>query len=111
MDPTPPELADEARLTTGEYEAVHMAVHSVLSPPWTLNSLFEERDALVVEVEGGYEWSAPELSNDLECRTTFARIWPLLPPRVRAVRQPELDGIDERFRKSTVEWPGQGEPG
>jgi hypothetical protein len=111
MDPMPPELAEEVRLTADEYDAVHAAVHSGLGPPRTLNSLFEAWDALVVEVEEGYGWSAPELSNDLECRTALARIWPLLPPRVRAIRQPELDGIDERFRSSTVGWPGPDDLG
>ncbi|WP_338693948.1 hypothetical protein V2W30_04915 [Streptomyces sp. Q6] len=111
MDRVSPEMADEVRLTVDEYAAVHTAVRSALGPAWTLNSLFEAWGALVADVEEGYGWSAPELANDLECRTALARIWRLLPPRVRAIRQPELDGIDERFRSSTVGWPGQGDRG
>ncbi|MFI1450905.1 hypothetical protein [Streptomyces virginiae] len=48
--------------------------------PCTPNSLFEQWDALVREVDEGYGWSAPELANDLWCRSALDRIWPSLPP-------------------------------
>ncbi|MFD8790768.1 hypothetical protein [Streptomyces vinaceus] len=112
MDPIAPESADEVFLTAEEYEAVHAAVRTVAGSrgagqPQTLNSLFEQWDELVHEVEEGYGWSAPELSNDLGCRTALAHVWRLLPPRVRAIRQPELDAIDLRFHATTVGWPGR----
>lgn len=111
MDPIAPESADEVFLTAEEYEAVREAVRTVAGStgtrhPQTLNSLLEQWNELVDEVEEGYGWSAPELSNELECRTALARLWRLLPPRVRAVRQSELDEIDRRFRSTTVGWPG-----
>ncbi|MET9693442.1 hypothetical protein ABZY81_34225 [Streptomyces sp. NPDC006514] len=98
-------------LTAQEYEAVHEAVRTVAGSRGTrqlqtLNSFLEQWNELVHEVEEGYGWSAPELSNDLGCRTALAHLWRLLPPRVRAVRQPELDAIDARFRSATVGWPG-----
>ncbi|MFE5773071.1 hypothetical protein ACFQ7O_32495 [Streptomyces sp. NPDC056485] len=112
MDPLAPESADEVFLTAEEYEAVHAAVRTVAGArgsgqPRTLNALLEQWNELVHEVEEGYGWSAPELSNDLWCRTALAQIWTLLPPRVRAIRQPELDEIDRRFHASTVGWPGR----
>lgn len=111
MDPIAPQSADEVFLTAEEYEAVHAAVRTVAGSrgagrPRTLNSLFEYWDELVHEVEEGYGWSAPELRNDLGCRTALAHAWRLLPPRVRAIRQPELDAIDRRFHASTVGRPG-----
>lgn len=112
MDPIAPESADEVFLTAEEYGAVHAAVRTVAGArgsgqPWKLNALLEQWKELVHEVEDGYGWSAPELSNDLGCRTALAQIWRLLPPRVRAIRQPQLDEIDRRFHASTVGWPGR----
>lgn len=77
----------------------------------SLNSLLAQWNALVNDVEEGYSWCAPELSNDLSCRNTLARVWPLLPSRVRTIRQPELDGIDDRYRRATIPWPGRPEQG
>ncbi|MFI2508769.1 hypothetical protein [Streptomyces sp. NPDC018972] len=77
----------------------------------SLNSLLAQWSALVNDVEEGYSWCAPELSNDLSCRDALARVWPLLSPRVRTVRQPELDGIDDRYRRATIPWPGRPEQG
>lgn len=95
-----------------DWEAVHAAVRTVAGARGsgqlrTLNALLEQWNELVHEVEEGYGWSAPELLNDLECRTALAQIWRLLPPRVRAIRQPELDEIDRRFHATTVGWPGR----
>lgn len=115
MDPIAPESADEPFLTAEEYEAVREAVRTVAGSsgarqPRTPNSLLEQWNELVDEVEEGYGWSAPELANDLGCRTALARLWRLLPPRVRAVRQRELEEIDRRFRSATVDWPGHDDP-
>ncbi|QXE34989.1 hypothetical protein KQY30_12630 [Streptomyces sp. GMY02] len=51
--------------------------------------------------------AAPDLINDLWCRSALARGWHLLPPRVRAIRDPELHAIDQRFRRATVGRPGR----
>ncbi|MFB6820179.1 hypothetical protein ACFCXA_01130 [Streptomyces virginiae] len=112
MHPASPEPTEEVLPTAEEYEAVRAALRTVARPgtdglPCTLNSLFEQWDALVREVEEGYGWSAPELSNDLWCRSVLARIWPSLPPRLQAVRRAELDEIDRRFHNATVGRPGQ----
>ncbi|MFI8266632.1 hypothetical protein [Streptomyces sp. NPDC085665] len=114
MDPIAPRPADEVFLTAEEYEAVHAAVRTTAGSRGagqtrTLNLLLEQWNEVVHEVDEGYGWSAPELSDDLACRTALARLWRLLPPRVRAIRQPELDEIDRRFHSTTVGWPGRNE--
>ncbi|AVT36907.1 hypothetical protein [Plantactinospora sp. BB1] len=107
-----PEPADEVVLTAEEYDGVYAAVAAGAGPrpggqrP-TLNSLLEGWDLIVDEVAEGYSWSDAEFRNDIACRGILARVWPLLPPRVRAIRQPELDTIDDRFRAVTVPWPGR----
>lgn len=63
---------------------------------------------LVDEVEAGYSWSAPELSNDLGCRHELARAWPELPAAVRTAWEPELRELDDRFRVATVPWSEHG---
>ncbi|MFD8417000.1 hypothetical protein ACFV2Q_35575 [Streptomyces sp. NPDC059650] len=109
-----PAPADETPLTAEEYAAVHTAVATGAGRrndgrPWTLNALFEAWQDLVEEVEEGYGWCAPELDNHLWCRTALARVWRLLPPRVRALRRPQLDELDARFRTATIPWPDQDE--
>ncbi|MFF6776577.1 hypothetical protein ACFY8W_23905 [Streptomyces sp. NPDC012637] len=77
--------------------------------PCTLNSLIAAWGDVVAEVEDGYSWCAPELDNDLWCRDALARVWPHLPPRVAALRLPELAELDRRFRAATTSWPGEGD--
>ncbi|MES5818241.1 hypothetical protein [Streptomyces sp. RG80] len=98
-------------LTAEEYDAVRTAVLAGADGRSTLNSLLAGWDDLVSDVEEGYGWSRPELSNDLWCRGALARVWPRLPERVRALRQPELDACDDRFRAATVPWPDRAEGG
>ncbi|MEU0395769.1 hypothetical protein ABZ208_23890 [Streptomyces sp. NPDC006208] len=103
---------DETTLTPAEYEAVRAAVADGArdwadGEPPTLNALLRQWRAVVEEVEEGYSWCAPELSNDIWCRSALARVWTLLPPRVREIRRPELSGLDDRFRAATIPWPGR----
>ncbi|MFD7629608.1 hypothetical protein ACFV7Q_26880 [Streptomyces sp. NPDC059851] len=109
-----PAPADETPLTVEEYAALRAAVSSGAGlqndgRPWTLNLLFEAWQDLVEEVEEGYGWCAPELDNDLWCRTALAGVWRLLPPRVQTIRQSELDELDARFRAATIPWPDRDE--
>ncbi|MFE1874320.1 hypothetical protein ACFW9N_26125 [Streptomyces sp. NPDC059496] len=53
----------------------------------------------------GYAWCLADFDDEIRCRTTLARVWPLLPPHVRSARQPSLDELDERFRTATIERP------
>ncbi|WP_037619732.1 hypothetical protein [Streptomyces aureus] len=98
------------------YDAVQAAINGV-APHWaggqpvTLNGLFVRWRGLVHEVEESYLWCAPELGNDIWCRGVLARIWPRLPARVRECRQPELDALDERYRRATIPWPGHADDG
>ncbi|MGR7003250.1 hypothetical protein ACU686_43545 [Yinghuangia aomiensis] len=102
-------------LTDGEYDAVHAAVEAAASsrrggPPPTLNSLLTRWETVAAELEAdGYADCAPEFDHDIRCRDTLADVWHRLPPRFRALRQPELDRIDERYRQATVPWPGHPE--
>lgn len=115
MDPAAGETT-ELVLMAEEYDGVKTALAQVAAPGRgdqapSLNSLLARWSDLVDDVEDGYGWCAPELENDLGCRTALAGIWPLLPPRVRSVRQSELDGVDERYRRATIPWPGRPEQG
>ncbi|MFI1170021.1 hypothetical protein [Streptomyces melanogenes] len=101
-------------LSAEEYEAVQAAVASVArtwagGQPLTFNALFGRWKGVTARVEEGYSWCAPELANDIWCRSVLAQAWPLLPPRVQTVMGPELDRVDERYRRATVAWPGQSE--
>ncbi|MEU5317526.1 hypothetical protein AB0G67_12480 [Streptomyces sp. NPDC021056] len=98
-------------LTAEEYDAVRAAVLAGADGRSTLNSLLAGWCDLVADVKEGYGRSRPELSNDLWCRGALARVWPRLPERVRALRQPELDAYDDRFRAATVPWPDLAEGG
>ncbi|MGW5637460.1 hypothetical protein [Streptomyces sp. NPDC003832] len=113
MERTPLD-SDGTPLSREEYEAVHSAVAVGVGTwpggqPCTLNSLFGRWRSVVAEIEEGYSWCAPELDNDIWCRGALARVWPLLPPRVRSLRQPALHELDERFRTATIPWPGRPE--
>ena len=104
-----PEGADDTLLTAEEYGAVRAAV-AAGAGRWaggqecTLNNLLGRWRGVAAELEAleGYSWCGPELSNDVWCRTALAKVWPLLPTRVRQIRQPELDELDGRFRAVSV---------
>ncbi|MFF4013089.1 hypothetical protein [Streptomyces sp. NPDC001717] len=107
-----PDPVDGTPLTAEEYEAVRAAVAAGgRGGAWTLNSLFAGWRDVVEDVEEGYGPCAPEFDDDLSCRDALGRAWPLLPPRVRAIRRPELDELDGRFRAATVPWPDRPEEG
>ncbi len=110
------EQTESRALSAEEYDAVQAAV-AAFAPTWadgravTLNALFDRWRGMAAEVEDVYSWCAPELMNDIWCRGVLAKIWPMLPARVQASRQPELDSIDERYRRATIPWPGRPEDG
>ncbi|MFF1482247.1 hypothetical protein ACFVYD_32640 [Streptomyces sp. NPDC058301] len=108
------ERAGRLSLSTEEYDAVRAAVTSAASTwaggqPLTFTSLFLRWRGVTARVEEGYSWCAAEVDNDIWCRSVLAEIWPLLPAGVQAVMGPELDIVDERYRRATVAWPGQSE--
>ncbi|MFG3531068.1 hypothetical protein ACGF8B_30665 [Streptomyces sp. NPDC047917] len=104
-------------LSAEEYDAVHAALTAGAGPrtggrPPTLNSLLEQWSGIAAELEQeDYSDCAPEFHNSIWCRSALAKVWPLLPPRVRSIRQPELDRIDEQYRRATVPLPGRPEEG
>ncbi|WP_143202914.1 hypothetical protein [Streptomyces sp. CB02261] len=105
---------DSLAFSAEESDAVQAAITAV-APTWaggqrvTLHGLFDRWKSVIGEVEEGYSWCAPELSDDIWCRGVLAKIWPKLPARVREIRRPELDGVDERYRRATIPWPGRAE--
>lgn len=117
MDRTPDPVDETSPLTTEEYEGIQAAVSAGAGrraggQSCTLNSLLAEWSGVVKGMQEGYSWCAQELANDLWCRSALGRVWPLLPPRVQAIRGPELDRIDDRFRAATIAWPDrEEEPG
>ncbi|MET8435949.1 hypothetical protein ABZV61_24790 [Streptomyces sp900116325] len=108
---------DAIVLSAEEYDAVRAALTAGASPraggqPPTLNSLLEQWSDIAAELEQeGYSDCAPEFHNSIWCRSALAKVWPLLPLRVRSIRQPELDRIDEQYRQATVPWPSRPEEG
>ena len=100
------------QLTAEEYADVRAAV-ATGAGRWaggqqgTLNGLFAAWLGVIRELEDeeGYSWCGPEFTNDIWCRTALAKVWPLLPERVRQIRQQELDKLDDRFLAATVPWP------
>lgn len=103
-------------LSAEEYDAVRAALTNVAGAraggqPLTLNSLLEQWSGIAVELEQGYSDCASEFRNAIWCRSALARVWPLLPLRVRSIRQREVNRIDERYRQATVPWPGRPEDG
>ncbi|MEV6163407.1 hypothetical protein AB0L71_16010 [Streptomyces sp. NPDC052052] len=108
---------DAIVLSAEEYDAVRAALTVVADPrvgrqPPTLNSLLEQWSDMTADLEQeGYSDCAPEFHHSIWCRSALAKVWPLLPLRVRSIRQSELDCIDERYRQATVPWPGRPDDG
>ncbi|QDY80363.1 hypothetical protein [Streptomyces qinzhouensis] len=108
------EPMDSLAPTAEEYDAVQAAI-AMVAPlradghRVTLNALLDRWKDLADEVEEGYSWCAPELSNDIWCRDILASIWPIIPARVQEIGQLELHSIDERYRRATILWPGHAE--
>ncbi|MFJ8166718.1 hypothetical protein ACIRBY_38150 [Streptomyces sp. NPDC096136] len=103
---------DMEALSADDYESVHRASRglAVRYGVVTLNAMMEAWEALVQEVEEGFDveqvW---EYDNLLRCRRWLAEAWPVFTDRIRAVRQAELDALDARFQLATVPLRGQAE--
>ncbi|MFE1828013.1 hypothetical protein [Streptomyces yangpuensis] len=77
-----------------------------LSTPYDTGSLDDHMQGwagFVAEVEEGIDamW-AWQFDNDARARDWLHDAWPILTERVRRLRQPELDALDERFRAATA---------
>ncbi|MFD7258558.1 hypothetical protein [Streptomyces sp. NPDC059874] len=100
-------MTEDEPLDAEDYASVHRAT-ALLSAYYhlhtmTLNACMEAWAEFVAEVEEGVEamW-AWEFDNDTRHRDALHSAWPILTERVRALRQPELDALDARFRAATA---------
>ncbi|MEV7526662.1 hypothetical protein [Streptomyces sp. NPDC091371] len=88
-----------------DYASIHRAIQALstrYSAP-TLNGSMEAWADFVAEVEEGIDTThAWEFDNDAAPRDWLHRAWPILTEPVRALRQPELDALDQRFRAATA---------
>ena len=98
-------------LSSEDYESVLRAGRELHARGWrkafTLNEMLDAYEALVVEVEQGYDQMVDEYTNDLACRDWLALAWPMLTERVQHLRQAELEALDERFRAASIDDGGQ----
>ncbi|MEE1735060.1 hypothetical protein PUR49_00555 [Streptomyces sp. BE147] len=99
-------------LSADDYESVQRASQGLAARYGmvTLNAMMEEWEALVQDVEEGFDselvW---EYANMLRCRSWLAEAWPVFTDRIRAARQAELDALDARFQLATVPLHGQAD--
>ena len=77
------------------------------SQTFSLDEMLRSWWRLVAEVERGYDQMVDEYTNDLSCRDWLAAAWPLFSDHVRDLRRAELDAIDDRFRKATLDDGGR----
>ena len=97
--------AVESELQEADYASVRQATQ-LLSGRYrselSLNTRLGAWAELVADVEEGLDtmwvW---EFVHDLAHRDWLNEAWPLLTERVRRLRQPELDALDQRFRAAT----------
>ncbi|MEU9959515.1 hypothetical protein [Streptomyces sp. NPDC050982] len=103
---------DDAPLTAEDYASVLAAMQALSERyrgGWTLNEALARWRLVVKEIEAGFDthwlW---EYHNELVCRDWLCEAWPLLTDRVRAVRQPFLDSMDDRFTAATAPMRKEG---
>jgi hypothetical protein len=96
-------------LDAEDYASVKRAAR-VLSGGMTLNACTAAWEQLVESVEEGFNtmW-AFEFDNEIWPRTRLHDAWPILTERVRRIRRPELDALDDRFRAATAPMLGMSE--
>ncbi|MFF5019812.1 hypothetical protein [Streptomyces sp. NPDC001165] len=99
------EQADTA-LTEEDYTSVLTATHTLAGryrSGWTLNEALSRWRLIVKEIEDGFDTTwVWEYHNELACRDWLHEAWPLLTDRVRSLRQPSLDSMDDRFIAATA---------
>ncbi|MFJ3513799.1 hypothetical protein [Streptomyces sp. NPDC090131] len=103
---------DMGALSADDYESVHRASRGLAARYGmvTLNAMMEAWEALVQDVEEGFDaeliW---EYTDMLRCRSWLAEARPVFTDRIRAARQAELDALDARFQLATVPLHGQAD--
>ncbi|MEE1805617.1 hypothetical protein [Streptomyces sp. BE133] len=97
---------DDTSLTEEDYASVLAAMQTLSGryrSGWSLNEALARWRLVVKDIEEGFDtqW-AWEYHNELACRDWLCEAWPLLTDRVRALRQPFLDSMDDRFAAATA---------
>ncbi|MGW6981910.1 hypothetical protein ACWGE1_21105 [Streptomyces sp. NPDC054932] len=92
-------------LDAEDYASVRLAAQRLSTPydSGSLNDHMEGWAEFVAEVEEGIDamWAC-QFDHDARARDWLHDAWPILTERVRRIRQPELDALDERFRAATA---------
>ena len=108
-------MSDE-QLDKADYDSVYAAVSELEQRGWrkaTLNERVAAWEALVDQVEQGYDMTVDDYTNDLAAREWLDRARPLVTPRVQASLDAQLAPLDARFRTATVQaakkMPGAGD--
>lgn len=89
-----------------DYASVHQAMQLLSSRylhALTLNARMEAWAEFVTSVEEGFDTTwAWGFDNDIADRDWLHDAWPILTERIRRLRQPELNALDDRFRAATA---------
>lgn len=110
---SPPANHNE-QLSEDDYTSVRRAGHVLAEQGWrhafTLNQMLDAWQNLIETLESeGYDATfAFEWHDDLRCRDWLHAAWPMLTHRIRELRLPELQALDDRYRRVTV--PISGRP-
>ena len=108
-------MPDE-QLDKADYDSVQVAVAALERRGWrkaTLNERVAAWEALVEEVEQGYDMTVDDYTNDLAVRAWLEQARPLVTARVQSSLDARLPPLDARFRSATVpaarKMPGAGD--
>lgn len=104
------EQADTS-LTEEDYASILTAMHTLTGrygSGLTLNEALAWWRLVVRDIEEGFDtqwvW---EYHHELACRDWLCEAWPLLTARVRTLRQPFLNEMDNRFTAATAPLQGK----
>jgi hypothetical protein len=106
----------DQQLDKADYDSVYAAMAELEQQGWrkaTLNERVAAWEALVDEVEQGYDMTVYDYTNDLAVREWLDRARPLVTARVQASLDARLAPLDARFRTATflaaTRLPGAGD--
>ena len=95
------------QLNEDDYKSIQRAGHVLAEQKWrrtfTLNQMLDAWKDLVEDLDEGYDSTfAYEWHDDLRYRDWLHAAWPMLTRRIQELRLPQLQALDDRYRKATV---------